>query len=407
MLNALLRRLRRRATDERGAGMVMAVVSIVAGSLALVAMGDAVRGGLQAARTDQNRINAFQHANAGIDLALYRIDRDDFSGGNYAATADGFTDWVTVGGSRFDVVAVRTVGGHGHTWTVRSTGTDASGKQRLTIATISAERLFHNAFFVLSDFELSGNQGTPVAYSSSACPTAAVSCGLPDNPGRLATNGTITGSGVGHFADLWDGFDMYGHASQASAEEACGDGDCGTAPKVAAFANRLTFEVPDQPAVVLPCPGGGVVNGGTLEPGDYVCDSLSLEGTITIGNGGNGSGKVRIWVEGELSSSAVVNRFGIPSRFQVFQPTAADGGPNGDGGICDSEIWGLLYTPGLEIDCSGSHQVEIYGAVVAYVHEGSGNHFEFHYDVDAAHVTREDKFTVTNWRECPVGTTDC
>lgn len=403
-------RFRRALADERGS-VIMAVISITVALFAVIAVGGAVQGGLSSARTDQNRTNAFQYANAGIDLALYRIDRGDFSGPNYQALADGFRDSITVGGSTFTVEAVQTTPGVNHTWTVRSTGTDPSGRRRLAIATISTPRLFDHGFFTVDDFYLTGNQGTPVAYRSSVCPTAAPSCELPfPVPGRLGTNAEVRGSTATTDAFLarWAGFDMYGRATQEAADLACDNGRCGTAPVVQAFSNQKPTEIPDQPADIEPCPSGGNVTGGTLTPGDYLCSSLQLDGTITVGAGGNGTGRVRIWVEGPFSAStsAVVNREQPTPKLQIFQQENPAGGYY-NGSICGAEIWALLYTPGLMIHCNGSHQPTLYGAVIAQVHSGTGNHFDFHWDVDASDVTIEERFVVRDWRECPVGATDC
>lgn len=407
MLMQRLRSFGGRPADEGGSVMI-SVIAIVVVSISLAVLAMTVERGLNAARTDQSRINAFQHANAGIDLALWRIDRQVFSGGSYAATADGFTDSVVVDGSRFDIVAERT---SGTSWTVRSTGLDPSGRERLAIATVAAEPLFHNAFFTVDDFYLTGNQDTPVAYDSATCPTAALSCELAyPVPGRLGTNAEIKGSTAttAAFVARWAGFDMYGRATQAAADDACDSGRCGTSPKVAAIANQLVPDVPDVPSSVLPCPSGGLVNGGTIEPGDYLCASLQLQGTIVIGTAGNGTGRVRIWVDGPFSasSSAVVNRQQRTNKLQVFQEAQEDGQPYA-GSICGAEVWALLYTPGLSIDCNGSHQPKMYGAVVAQLHAGTGNHFDFHWDVSSFDVSRDDRYVVRDWRECPVGSSDC
>lgn len=405
----LMLRFRRAVANERGS-VIMAVIAMTAAMFAVIAVGGAVQGGLSSARTDQNRTNAFQYANAGIDLALYRIDRGDFSGPNYEAIADGFRDSVTVEGSTFVVEAVQTTPGVNHTWTVRSTGTDPSGRRRMAIATISTPRLFEHGFFTIDDFHLTGNQDYPVAYRSSECADA--TCELPfPVPGRLGTNAEVKGSTATTDAFLarWQGFDMYGRATQEAADAACDDGRCGTAPVVQAFSNQKPTTIPDKPADIQPCPGaGGNIDGGALTPGDYLCDSLQLDGTITIGTGGNGTDRVRIWVDGPISAStdAIVNRAQPTPKLQIFQQQNPDGGYY-NGSICGAEIWALLYTPGLMIHCNGSHQPTLYGAVVAQIHSGTGNHFDFHWDVDASEVTLDDRFVVLDWRECPVGTTDC
>lgn len=413
MLTALQRRLHRSLRDERGS-VLMAVLATTVGAFALIAVGNAVNGGLSTARADQNRINAFQHANAGIDLALYRIDKGDFTGPSLVAITDGFRDTVTVGDSTFVVEAVRSFPGKDHTWEVRSTGTDASGRQRMAVATIATERLFHHGFFTIQDFKLTGNQLTPLSYDSARCPDPTISsgdgCNIDPIPGRLGTNAEFVGADqtVTVFVDKWDGFDMYGRATQEAADQACAAGKCGTAPVVRAISNQMPTILPVKPAGILPCPFGGIVVNQTLTPGDYLCSSLNFEGVVDVGTGGNGSGRVRIWVDGAFSAAAdtEVNKGKPTPNLQIFQKETPGGGAY-NGSICGAEIWALLYAPGLVIDCNGEHQPVIFGAVVAQLHGGTGNHFDFHWDIASIDETFDERYVVLNWRECPVGTTTC
>lgn len=422
----LINRLRRRAGDERGS-VIMAMLAVTVVSMALMAMLSSVQGGLKAAQVDEARINAFQHANGGIDLAAYRIDRWDFTNVVERTPATGdptsFKDVVTLeNGDRYEVEAEQTYPGYDHTWTVRSVGRDASGRQRQAVATISTPRLFRHGFFTLQQFYLKGSQLTPVAYDSRTCPSALPGCELPNPaPGRIGTNADIVlaNSTAEEFIARWEGFDMYGRATQEAADLACDAGNCGTFPKVQGFPNRLYDDpadmeklVPKAPATALPCPSGGHVDGSTtpfvIQPGDYVCSSLDLDGAITVGTAGNGTGRVRIWVEGPFSaaSNTVLNQHQRTVNFQVFQKAMPSGG-SWNGSVCGAELWAVLYTPGLTIDCEGSQQPTIYGAVVANIHMGNGNHFDFHWDVSAMELTSDAGYTVSNWRECPVGIDDC
>jgi hypothetical protein len=405
--------LRTRAADERGS-VIMAMLAVTVVSMALMALLSSVQGGLKAAQVDEARINAFQHANGGIDLAAYRIDRGDFTGST--AIPDGFRDVVSLdNGDEYVVEAVRTYPGYDHTWTVRSTGTDASGRQRQAVATISTPRLFRHGFFTLQRFYLKGSQLTPVAYDSRACPSAASTCELPSPaPGRIGTNADIVlaNATAEQFINRWEGFDMYGRATQEAADLACDAGNCGTFPKVQAFPNRLYDDpgelIPAVPSGALPCPGGGRLNGAVIQPGDYLCNSLDLDGVIDVGTAGNGSGTVRIWVQGPFSAArnTVLNAYQRTVKVQIFQAAMPSGG-SWNGSVCGAELWAVLYTPGLTIDCEGSHQPTIYGAVVANIHMGNGNHFDFHWDVSAMELTSDEGYTVSNWRECPVGVDDC
>lgn len=437
MLIAVHRLLQRTRRDESG-GIIIAVMVILIVTVSLTATLSVVGNGLTTARTDQDRTNAFQFANAGVDQATYRIDQRDITASstyNPIVTPDGvtaFTESVAcpagddscLAGSRFDVSAVQDPPGQDTFWTVRSMGTDPSGKQRLAIATVAATPVFQNGFFTTQRFDLRGEQVTPVAYRSSICPNPpATPSGAGCNisfpvPGRLGTNADflMANATITEFIDRWEGFNMYGRATQAEADLACYGGRCGTAPKVAAITERYDTTVPPAPpsaaANGCPWPGGVVGADGvttTIAPGDYACTSLHLRGTINVA----GTGNVRIWVTDDLtlgasggpSGRAVINRGQRPVRFQLYYPEDAPGSSSSS--ICNAEVWGMLDTPGLEVECTGSHQPTIWGAVVANMHDAGGNHFDFHWDLDTRTALHDGKYVVRNWRECPPGATDC
>jgi hypothetical protein len=416
-----------RSEGPESGSVIIAVLITTIAAISLVATLSVVLGGLNSARRDQNRNNAFQFANAGIDHALYLIDRQQLPTmpqGTYTPAVSGgvltgFADTVTVtrGGrtSAFFVQAVKDPPGQSMVWTVRSTGTDASGQQRLAIATVAATPLFEDGFFTVQDFTLTGSQDTPTAYRSSTCPTASgalgTDCNLaPPVPSRLGTNASFGGSTatVDGFKTAWSGFDMYGRATQASADDACAKGRCGTAPKVTAITDQRVLTLPEDPDPSDGCPNGGNLGAAsgraTLPPGNYVCNALNISGAFDVGTGGNGTGVIRFWIRGGFSVApgSVVNNQKVPSRM-VFYQNASPGG----GSVCGAEIWGLLFTPGLPVDCNGSHQMKIYGAVVARIHSATGNHFDFHWDVDSFYAESDRKYVVKDWRECPPGASDC
>ncbi len=391
-----------RPDDEAGSVMIVVIVMLVVGLLVTAVLVQ-VEGSLNLARTDQNRTNAFHHANAGVDQALYRIQNSDFTGAQ--ATPGGFTETVTSGTSRFDVVADKR---SDRVWEVRSIGTDPSGRRRQAVATVAARSLFENGFFTLQNFNLTGTQGTPVAYRSSVCPAADCSEPTPV-PGYLGTNAAITGSDAtaAEFVARWGGFNMYGRSNQADADANCFDNDCGTAPKVQAITNRLEVVVPPAPSTATPCPNGGNIGRRgqitTIPPGDYTCENLNLQGTVNIADT---TGTVRFWATRTFTvgDGAVVNQYQRTPRFQVYFPEQS---ASTSSSICNSEIWALLLTPGLTVDCTGGHQPNIYGAVVAKLHDGRGNHFQFHWDMDAVDAVHDKKYVVRNWRECPPDAATC
>lgn len=417
-----MHRLSTRSGDRERGNVIVSVLIAMAATMVVITAVTSVMSGLDSARTDQDRSNAFQSANAGIDQALYRIDAKVLpaaTSGTYVPTVaggmvTGFTETVTAGASTFQVVAIQDPVGQDTRWKVRSVGTEPGGRQRQAIATIEATRLFENAFFTLTKFSLNGNQfrSSPVAYRSSTCPAASLTCEVRPAPGHLGTNGVFEGSSMDEMAEQWNGFAMYGRATQEAADEACGGGACGTFPEVIAVTEQLRIEdqlqsIEDlRPDDAQSCPNGGTIAGGSVPAGDYVCNNLNLSGTITV----SGTGDARFWITGAINTArnTVVNAGQRPRRFQLFQTGAIPASPGSGGGtICDSQLWALVFAPRLTIDCGGIHQPEIYGAVVANLEDGDGNHFGFHWDIDSADAVNDGRYRVKDWRECPVSVTDC
>ena len=428
--------------DERGSLVItITVVMVVTGMLVVTLT--TVYNGMRTAKVDQNRTNAFQYANAGVDRALYRIDREDMPIVPQSRPADAagesfqytpvtvtggqvtrFRERITKNGSRFDVEAFQDPAGQDTFWTVRSLGHDRMGRERLTVATLSATPLFQHGFFTETVFDLRGLQRSPIAYRSTLCVDPRVStgpnCDIRPVPGRLGTNASVVLSSatLAQFQGppgLWEGFTMYGRETQPEADAACTIGGssqtCGTAPFILPHTERLDTTPPDPP-------GGTCFNNGdwtnqVVPPGDYVCERLTLEGTVSVGTPADRD--VRVWVVDNPNTAgvgptmvagaqrrAVINRGERPKRMQIYFPATA--GPNGST-ICDAELWAALYTPGLNVNCGGSHQPTIYGAVVAKIHNAGGNDFDFHWDLDLQSTFNDGLYRVTNWRECPPTTT--
>lgn len=416
------RRLKAGLEDDAGSVMIALIVIMVVAVSMVVTIG-LLDGGLNLARNDQNRTNAFQFANAGMDQALQRIDSKvlpALADGDYAPILNGsgqvigFRDKVVIGSapfeSVFEIEARQDPVGQDTVWKVWSTGLDnPSGRQRQAIATVTATPLFVNAFFTTSNFYLTGNQTSPVAYDSSVCPEALVSCELNPVPARLGTNASFDGANetIEAFKARWEAFNMYGRATQSTADYACAQYRCGTSPKVIAHTNQLDpLELmPDASTFTDGCPSGGNISGGALSPGNYRCPNLTLSGTVSVVEPSDPAAQksVKFYVDGTFSAGpgTVVNQKKPTPWFQVYQPMP------GDGSICGAELWALLFTPGLKIECSGSHQPAIYGSVVAEVHGGTGNQFDFHWDMQARTAVHNGKYVIKNWRECPPGTNDC
>lgn len=442
MLTGRISRLTTRS-EEGSLILTMSLVLVV--SLAIVGVLLTVSGGLQSARIDQNRTNAFQYANAGIDQVLYRLDKQDLPAsavGNYAPTScypaacgttgsfvTGFTDRVVTGGNRFDVVAEAVPAGQPTAWKVRSIGTDSSGQKRQAITTVSATPIFENGFLTLTNFFTNGEQTFPAGYDSFQCPDPRVNAAAPGCdltfggtqpvPTRLGTNGILklAASTADGYFKMWQGVDMWGRSTQAAADGDCQIGGGGQlCNERADYPDKWAKPHTNQQTVTYypstgasGCPNAtGTFTNESIAPGRYLCPQLNLNGNIAVSGT---SGDVVFLVEGAvtINADAKVNVGQASTRFQVYQkPT----GPIPAGAFCggssdNPSFWGILSAPRLEVGCTGSSQPEIYGAVIARFYDGPGAHFKFHWDSRSQYVVNDGKFVVRDWRECPATSTDC
>jgi hypothetical protein len=167
----------------------------------------------------------------------------------------------------------------------------------------------------------------------------------------------------------------------------------------------MTTAVPSAPSNVSGCPVNGIFT-GTVQPGDYLCSNqtVTLTGPLTVGIGGNGTGKVRIWVSGAgVGATGIINSGGAPASLQVFESAPSAGGTYA-GSICGATIYGVLYAPGMAVNCPAS-VATIHGAAVVGSWSGWVN--GFNYDATAASIRRDGTYTASNWHECPATATDC
>ncbi|HUQ40451.1 MAG TPA: hypothetical protein VM030_09880 [Acidimicrobiales bacterium] len=427
-------RLFREPEREEEGSIIIAILIIVILSVSLTAVMRSVQGGMKLARTDQDRTSAFQQASGGMDQALYRLDK---SGGNISAgvlpgTAVGsyvptvvngkvasWTEHVTAGGVDYEITATATPAGQTAEWRVQSVGRDKSGRLRQAVARIEAELLFKDGFFTVDGFYLSGNQHSPRAYDSTAYPTQFVSKlnpfqGPDDREASIGTNGSFDLSGLQsgereNFVERWAGFNMYGRATQSAADAAC-DGCSAAGGTVRPFADQLkvlTTDAAVRPPAVVSCPRGGIFT-GTVQPGDYVCTNVTFQGTVNVAN--TGTGRIRVWPKCRLyMDGAQVNLNQSPLKVQIYfldPPNPPCSGTN-DSGMCDAVVFGMLYVPGMTVQCNGSHQTFMYGAVMAQFYSGTGNQFEFYFDASSQRQLHTGKYRVFDWRECPTGVTNC
>jgi hypothetical protein len=449
--HALTARLRALRSDERGGVVLVVILMTVASMLVLVTVSN-VSSGLSRASDDQTRANAFQHANAGIDQALHRIEKRPLPTSVINAGKTVYTPTVVDGkvtaftevfddddGTRYEIKATQTPPGQDTVWRVNSTGRDPSTKLRQAVANIRATPLFENGMFTTNTFYITGNQfndTTPTAYNSLLCPNPSTANAVPPpndaDPCNLSHPVQARlGSNIGFpvnspaslraMVDQWAGFAVYGQATIEGALELCGNNTkCHTVTSSDGTRTGNVVNVAEplkvkMPSITGPCPNRGRLGSAvkpavsTIAAGDYRCANLTIQGTLNV----TGTGNVRFYVDNELSvvpgkgnQATRVNAGQRPVRFQLYLPEQPAGTTN-NSQICGSQIYGLLYVPGMDIRCHGSGQTEIFGAVVARSYSGTGNHFAFHWDATSATVLHNGEYRVFNWRECPVGEVDC
>lgn len=428
-----MRRLGRRVErrDETGSVMI-AVVIIAILSMLAVTVFSSVNTGLSSARTDEDRTDAFQWANAGIDQALYRLDRSDLPttpSGTYMPTVSGgvvtsFTEQFTEGGHRFQITATPSPAGQNARWTIRAVGTDLSGRRRQAVATAEAQLLFEDGFFTFEYTDVNGNPSFPDAYDSSVDRTASTPLAAPYDT-SIGTNDFIdlVPPAAADWNTKWRSYNMYGRPTIDDAIAACGG--CLTS-KVRNFAEvkaPIVMPIPTgpPPAGAVSCPNGGTITGPSIAPGNYTCPVLRITGDVYV----TGTGIARFWpterfiVEGGVTVNGSPDGLGdIPSRFQVFyydprvhnpSLTAAQAQTMIDAsGICSGQntIFGLLYAPVLTISnangCGGANQPVLYGAVALNIYRSAGAPlFEFHWDADSTFAVHTGKYRIFDWRECP------
>jgi len=435
-------RLPKRCRSEDGSVMMaMTVVMVV--SFLIVAVLLTVSGGLTSARNDQNRTNAFQYANAGIDQVLYRLDTSETAttaAGSYVPTrcyappsnscgaagavVTAFTDSVTSGTSGYDVIVTAVPDGQRTSWKVQSKGLDQSGRQRQAITTIKATPIFQNGFLTVNNFYTNGNQDYPAGYNSALCPdprnNSAAGCDLTNGgtqpvPTRIGTNGVLrlASSTAADYFNSWEGADMWGRSTQAAADADCEVGGQMCKDKNGYVAGWVTPHTNQHDVTYFPTDGAsacpnptGTFTNTAIAPGKYRCPQLNLSGVISV----SGTGNVIFVVDGAvtINPDAKVNVGQATVRFQVYQnPAGPAAGAFCGQGSDNPQFWGMLSAPRLEIGCNGSSQPEVYGAVIAKFYDGPGSHFKFHWDSQTQYAVNDGKYVVKNWRECPPNASDC
>jgi hypothetical protein len=321
---------------------------------------------VQATERNQNKMYAFNSAEAAIDNTIVQLR----SNSNYSGT----TAFTT-----FDA-GVNTGG-----YTAQVCPPNCDG---LTAPTDSDMRLIQAIGYA------PGNTATAKAYESRTVTVYAELSTAPFNRAAYArSNLTLNGT------PLVDSYDSsagaYGGANRGA------DGDIATGNSSVNLIGTPTVNGDITPDVVLNCSpatatvasmGALNMNNGTytLTAGTYHFDSISLSGSARI----VATGPVTVYVSGAVSiaGNGVTTSDNTPVNFLLYATGTSNVNISGNG-----SFYGAVYAPSSSVTYTGNG--DFYGAVIANNYTQSGT-YSLHYDTQLTDVDAPcTQVEVKSWRE--------
>lgn len=343
--------------------LLIAVISIF--SLAMFSRGTVF---LQANERSQNKIIAFNMAEAGIDLAITQLQADV----TYAGV--GYTDMGTGTVEGGYQVAVTTPNTAPNVRLIQSTGhaplNDMTQKAYETrtiqaYVSIGTQSYFDFAVFSKDGMQLNGN---PLIDSYDS------------------RNGAYGGANRNQNGDIGTDSTGAGTVSLNGNVEVRGDAEVGPGgnpnsvvsvsgnSSITGTLSAAPAERAYEPAATnLPSLGNLRVNGNqtqTLPAGTYHYDSISISGNGEL----EALGAVEIYVSGSvtISGNGVSTQANLPPNFIIYVTTGDTVKVSGNG-----NFYGAIYAPASHVMNTGNG--EIYGAVVSRTYHQAGNG-NVHYD---------------------------
>ena len=396
----------RRASGDTGSIPLALLLLIFVTGMLVMLMLDTARG-QKSTTADRRYTLAIHHADAGVQQALYALNRrtrepnfgDPMSGPHPGSITTGTFDWSAV------------LGADGRTWTVTSRGT-YQGRSRTVVAELQRTLRFQHAVLTDRSTRLVGDDVFDT-YASPATPPA-----MSPNLAVLASNGTIRSPASSTSAG---GTVLYDYADKPDPQRCVGTTiGCATAVKeplpapitsdddlrfiraalkVCRDAAGLspTAELPDWIASRDAVMSGNTAYYAPTATGPACYRNVVFDRNVRFRPA---PGKPAVlYVEGRVTvaKSTLVNIApGEPA------PTAADlqiysahsGSVDWDTG---SRFAGAVFAPRAACGGRGGGSVEIYGAVVCGTFASRGG-MRFHYDLSLRTMIG-NSVSIISWRE--------
>lgn len=365
----------------------LVVMVVAAFSFAFFARANAF---LQASERAQNKIIAFNMAEAAVDFALSQLASDQ----NYAGT-DGYVSMDANSFSGGFSVAVTEADNNPNVRLVRAIGyspdnNPASRAYQTSAITVYGQYqsggLFDYAVFAENNITMTGN-ATVDSYNSNDGPYGN---GNQDSDGDIATNstGNSTVSLSGNVSV--DGDAIVGPSGDPSSVISLGPNSTITGTQTPA-AEETSYDVISTD---IESEGPLSVTGNTTQyllPGTHRFDSIQISGNGTL----LPTGQVTIYVDGEIniSGNGIATASDLPTNCIIYATTSSDIKIAGNG-----NLFAGIYAPLASVKNVGNGT--IYGAIVAREYKQTGNG-SIHYDEALKEVANpnDNSVSVTAWGE--------
>jgi len=384
----------KRLRNEQGFLLLVVYIVVICVSIFSVAFFTRHHLACQATERYQNRILAFNAAEAGIDLALATLaTTPSWTGAGYTpfnstSIKSGFLVTVTKPDptNKPNLRKIEAIG-----YSPDNT-TTLNPHQTATItvyAQSEPQSLFKYAVFAGTSMTLSGNVRIN-SYNSTVnggVYSETLNSGSNDTIGTNSTASkaiTISGSStvkgnaiIGPTGNLSTAIYLSGVSTISGTK---------TAATTAETYQTLTTTVP-----VSPDPKVSGITTLTLPAGTYHYAKLTVSGSGKI----CATGKVDIYVDGavSLSGAGIVTQNNLPPNMTIYATGSGKVTISGSAGY-----YGSIYAPNSAVTNSGD--VKIYGAIISKTMTLSGSS-EIHYDeaLSSGSGSPGSKFSVTTWQE--------
>lgn len=373
--------------------LLMSVLSIF--SLALFSRGNTF---FQASERNENKIIAFNMAEAGVDQAIVQLKSDPtYSGAAYSAMPGapkgGYQVTVTVPATNPNGIPnanpnIRQIVAQGFSPSNDATQKAYETRTVMTYVSLAPSSLFDFAVFAKDSIKLNGNPGDIVdSFNSTNGAYDPATAGLK---GHIGTNSIGNGDValIGNVTVKGDA--TIGPGGTPGDVISLGPNTTITGNQTAATA-PYSFEAPEATGTNL---GDVSISGQTtytLASGTYTMSSLKIGGQAQLAP----TGPVKIYVTGEvdLGGQGVATSGNLPANFQLYVTT--DASVKLAGG---SALYGAIYAPLSDVKNTGG--ATVFGAIVADEYDQSGGG-SLHFDEALKEIegSSGNEVTMDSWTE--------